>query len=83
MNELIPDWLEKEPPPLTPVTSDRMLFLTEKHALPLPIPPQMHNDGNYVISLSQMVRWLGSRAEELGVEVEKSLIIVLVPRPHM
>lgn len=69
LNELIPDWLQNDPPPVTPVTSDRISFLTEKHAIPLPIPPQLHNEGNYIMSLSQMVRWLGSQAESLGVEI--------------
>jgi electron-transferring-flavoprotein dehydrogenase len=46
-----------------------MKFLTSKHAIPMPHPPQMSNKGNYVVSLSQFVRWLGSIAEESGVEV--------------
>ena len=33
------------------------------------LPSQLHNDGNYVISLSSLVRWLGQQAEELGVEI--------------
>ena len=33
------------------------------------LPPQLHNDGNYIISLSQLVRWMGEQAEELGVEI--------------
>ena len=47
-----------------------MLFLTEKHALPIPHPPQMGNDGNYILSLSAFTRWLASIAEnEYGVEI--------------
>lgn len=38
-------------------------------ALRLPVPPQMKNKGNYVVSLSEVVRWLGTRAEALGVEI--------------
>jgi electron-transferring-flavoprotein dehydrogenase len=38
-------------------------------AVPLPPVPLLHNDGNYVISLSQFTRWLGTQAEALGVEI--------------
>jgi hypothetical protein len=46
-----------------------MKFLTSKYAIPMPHPPQMSNKGNYVVSLSQFVRWLGTVAEEAGVEI--------------
>lgn len=69
LNELIPDWQEKGAPLNTPVTSDAMRFLTEKLAIPLPHPPQMNNKGNYIVSLSNFVKWLGEQAEELGVEI--------------
>ncbi|KAK3245134.1 hypothetical protein CYMTET_45282, partial [Cymbomonas tetramitiformis] len=69
LDELFPDWKEQGAPLHTPVVKDSFMFLTEKMALPLPNPPQMHNDGNYIISLSQLTRWLGERAEDLGVEV--------------
>jgi electron-transferring-flavoprotein dehydrogenase len=48
------------------------MFLTEKGSFSFPhflLPNQLHNDGNYVISLSQLVRWLAQQAEELGVEI--------------
>lgn len=71
MNELIPDWKEKGAPLDTPATEDEFLFLaTEKTAIPVwPVPPLMHNKGNYVCSLGQVVRWLGKQAEELGVDI--------------
>ncbi|KAK9237640.1 hypothetical protein V1525DRAFT_388281 [Lipomyces kononenkoae] len=69
LNELLPDWLEDPPSPMTPVKSDKMRFLTEKYSIPLPAPPQMHNSGNYIVSLSEVVKWLAGKAEELGVEV--------------
>ena len=53
----------------TQVAEDRMLFLTEKRSVPLPIIPQLNNHGCYTGSLSQVVRWLGSVAEEMGVEI--------------
>ncbi|KYQ99718.1 electron transfer flavoprotein-ubiquinone oxidoreductase [Tieghemostelium lacteum] len=69
LNELIPDWKEKGAPLNTPVTTDKFVFLTEKMSLRLPTPRLMHNDGNYIISLSNFVKWLGTQAEELGVEL--------------
>src|SRR4051812_21444208 len=66
LNELIPDWKEKGAPLDTPATQDRFLFLTETMAIPMPVPPQMHNHGNYIVSLGNFVRWLGQQAEELG-----------------
>jgi electron-transferring-flavoprotein dehydrogenase len=69
LNELIPDWKEKGAPLNTPVTQDKMLWLTKSTAIPIPHPPQMNNDGNYIISLNQFAKWLGEQAEELGVEI--------------
>jgi electron-transferring-flavoprotein dehydrogenase len=69
LNELIPNWQELDAPLNTPVQEDRMLLLTEKYAIRLPTPPQMHNKGNYIVSLGNVVRWLGQQAEELGVEI--------------
>ncbi len=69
LNELIPDWKEKGAPLKTPVTDDRFMFLTATKAFKLPTPPQMHNDGNYVVSMGRVVKWLGEQAEELGAEV--------------
>lgn len=69
LDELIPDWKDKGAPLNTPVTSDAMRFLTSTLAIPLPHPPQMNNKGNYIVSLSHFVKWLGEQAEELGVEI--------------
>jgi electron-transferring-flavoprotein dehydrogenase len=73
INELIPDWLAEDNESrftgATPAGGDRMRFLTKSGAFPIPAPPQMHNKGNYIISLSQFVKWLGERAEEVGVEI--------------
>ncbi len=67
--ELFPDWRQMGAPLLTPATDDSFLFLTETASFALPTPPQMHNHGNYVASLGNLCRWLGAKAEELGVEV--------------
>lgn len=69
LNELIPDWREKDAPLKTPATDDNFLFLTKTRAIRLPTPPQMHNEGNYIISLGNLCRWLGGEAEALGVEI--------------
>ena len=69
LNELIPDWKEKGAPLNQPALKDKMYFLTEKAAIPIPHPPHMSNKGNYIVSLSNLVRWLGEQAEELGVEI--------------
>ncbi|EPZ35727.1 Electron transfer flavoprotein-ubiquinone oxidoreductase, mitochondrial [Rozella allomycis CSF55] len=69
LNELIPDWKEKNAPIDTPATRDQMVFLTPKTSIPLPHPPQMNNRGNYIISLSNFVKWLATVAEEAGVEI--------------
>ena len=69
LNELLPDWRELEAPLNTPVTEDEFLYLTETRSFRLPTPPQMHNQGNYIVSLGNVVRWLGQQAEALGVEI--------------
>jgi electron-transferring-flavoprotein dehydrogenase len=69
LDELIPDWKEKGAPLNTPATDDSFLFLTETRSFKLPTPPQMHNHGNYIVSLGSVCRWLGAQAEELGVEI--------------
>ncbi|MBV6319669.1 electron transfer flavoprotein-ubiquinone oxidoreductase [Duganella violaceipulchra] len=72
LTELIPDWKEKGAPLNTEVTEDRVLFLTETKAIKTPnmlLPACFENHGNYVISLGNVVRWLGQQAEALGVEI--------------
>jgi len=72
LNELFPNWKELGAPLNTEVTEDRVLFLTETKARATPqfmIPKMLTNHGNYIISLANLVRWLGQQAEALGVEV--------------
>ena len=69
LNELLPDWKALGAPLNTPATEDRFLFLTASGSWRLPTPPQMHNQGNYIISLGNLCRWLGTQAEALGVEI--------------
>ena len=73
LNELFPDWKEKGAPLLTPVKRDELwLFGSETKGTKFPgfaVPATMHNEGNYIISLGKLVRWLGEQAEALGVEI--------------
>jgi electron-transferring-flavoprotein dehydrogenase len=69
LDELISDWKERGAPLHTPATDDRFLLLTRETSYRLPTPPQMHNHGNYIISLGNLCRWLATQAEELGVEI--------------
>ena len=72
LDELIPDWKEKGAPLNTAVTEYRVLILTESKSYATPsfaIPKALTNHGNYVISLANVVRWLGQQAEALGVEI--------------
>ena len=69
LDELLPDWRERGAPLHTQASDDRFLYLTATRAIQLPTPPQMHNRGNYIVSLGNVCRWLGQQAESLGVEI--------------
>lgn len=72
LTELIPNWKELGAPLNTEVTEDRFLFLSETKAYKTPnflLPTCFQNHCNYVISLANVVRWLGQQAENLGVEI--------------
>jgi len=73
LNELFPDWKELGAPLNTPVKRDDIYLLkTAEAASKLPnalVPKTMHNEGNYIISLGNLCRWLAQQAENLGVEI--------------
>ncbi|MFZ9439141.1 MAG: FAD-dependent oxidoreductase, partial [Hylemonella sp.] len=72
LNELLPNWKELGAPLNQPVSGDDVLFLTESSARRTPdvlVPECFHNQGNYVISLGALTKWLGEQAEALGVEI--------------
>lgn len=73
LNELFPNWKELGAPLNTEVVGDDIfLFGSESKATKVPnafVPKTMHNEGNYIISLGNLCRWLGEQAEQLGVEV--------------
>jgi electron-transferring-flavoprotein dehydrogenase len=72
LNELLPDWKARGAPLNTEVTADEVLFLTATRAYATPswaLPDCLQNHGNYIVSLGNVVRWLGQQAEALGVEI--------------
>jgi electron-transferring-flavoprotein dehydrogenase len=72
LTELFPKWKEMGAPLNQPVTEDIFLMTTENGATRVPnfaLPPCFHNDGNYIISLGNLTRWLGEQAEALSVEI--------------
>nr|WP_277931634.1 MULTISPECIES: electron transfer flavoprotein-ubiquinone oxidoreductase [unclassified Pseudomonas] len=73
LNELFPDWKELGAPLNTPVVRDDIYVLRSPEAsTKVPdffVPKTMHNEGNYIISLGNLCRWLAQQAENLGVEV--------------
>ena len=72
ITELFPDWKERGAPLNQPVSGDEVLFLQPEGAMRTPgwlMPECFHNEGNYVISLGAVTKWLGEQAEALGVEI--------------
>ena len=74
LNELIPDWKEKDAPLDTPVKKDVVKYLINQNiSIPVPLPgilmPNFNNHGNYIMSLANFCRWLAKEAESLGVEI--------------
>ena len=67
--KLFPDLKDADFPFRAPVKQERVALLTSRRAFTLPTPPTMHNTGNYVASLCEIVRWLGERATALGVNI--------------
>ena len=72
LDELIPNWKELNAPINTKVNSEEFLFLTKKKSFKVPnffLPQSLQNHNNYIISLSNLCKWLGEFAENLGVEI--------------
>ena len=69
MRELFPDRAPSDFPFRQPVAGEAVYFMTEGRSQRLPTPPTMHNAGYYTASLCEIVRWLGERAEEAGVNL--------------
>lgn len=73
LTELFPNWKEQGAPLNTPVKGDDVLFYTsETKAIKMPdffVPKPLHNEGNYIVSMANVCRWLAEQAENLGVEI--------------
>ncbi|MBI2277912.1 MAG: electron transfer flavoprotein-ubiquinone oxidoreductase [Dechloromonas sp.] len=72
LSELLPNWQADGAPLNAPVSEDRFFIFSETGATKVPntlLPNCFHNEGNYVISLGNVCRWLGEQAEALGVEI--------------
>ncbi|HEX9726949.1 MAG TPA: electron-transfer flavoprotein:ubiquinone oxidoreductase [Gemmatimonadales bacterium] len=69
LRDLFPDLSDEDFPFRRRVVRDAVYVLNEKRARRIPVPPTMHNTDNYVGSICELVRWMGERAEELGVNI--------------
>jgi electron-transferring-flavoprotein dehydrogenase len=72
LSELLPDWQERDAPLDTPVSNDEFRFLAATGGFALPaalLPNCFRNEGNYIVSLGLVCRWLAAQAEALGVEI--------------
>jgi electron-transferring-flavoprotein dehydrogenase len=70
LDELIPGWRNAPPSVCVPAGKDEFYYLSKNSARKLPTPPQMHNEGNFIVSLSATCAWLGEKASnEFGVEI--------------
>ena len=72
MDELFPDWKARGAPLNQAVTDDELLILSEQSSSTVPswlMPRNFHNDGCYVVSLSNVTKWLAQQAEAMGVEI--------------
>lgn len=69
LDALLPNWRDNPPPICVPARHDEFWLLTHKGHRRLPIPPGMHNEDNFIVSLGAMCAWLAPQAEALGVEI--------------
>jgi electron-transferring-flavoprotein dehydrogenase len=69
LDALLPDWRQAPPPTCVAVQKDEFRFLTERGSYRLPTPPQQRNHGNFIVSLSQLVPWLGAKVEAAGADI--------------
>ncbi|WP_255587674.1 electron transfer flavoprotein-ubiquinone oxidoreductase [Deefgea piscis] len=72
LNQLIPDWQQRAPQLATAVNQDEFFLLDEDTGIKIPqilLPPQLHNNGCFIVKLGEVCAWLSSEAENLGVEI--------------
>lgn len=69
LNKLIPDWKTQKSPIITEVQKDKFYWFSQKKHYSLPVPPQMHNRGNFIVSLSKVCAWLSEYAQNLNINI--------------
>ena len=69
LDALLPGWRENPPPICVPATQDEFWLLSKTGQRRLPLPPGMHNSGNFIVSLGALCAWMAPQAEALGVEI--------------
>jgi electron-transferring-flavoprotein dehydrogenase len=69
LDALAPQWRQSPPSICVPATHDEMHLLTRTAKFRLPLPPQLHNRGNFIVSLGLLAAWLAQQAEALGVDI--------------
>ena len=69
LDALAPEWRQSPPGICVPAVRDEFRLLTRKGSLRLPLPPQLHNRGNFIVSLGLLTPWLAQKAESAGVDI--------------
>ena len=69
LNKLIPDWKNQNSPIITEVQKEKFYWFSQKKHYSLPVPPQMRNHGNFIISLSKVCAWLSEYAQSLDINI--------------
>ena len=69
LDALLPEWRQSPPAICVPAKRDEFRFLTRTGSTKLPLLPQLHNHGNFIISLGQLTPWMAQKAEGLGVDI--------------
>jgi electron-transferring-flavoprotein dehydrogenase len=69
LDALLPQWRQSPPAICVPAKRDEFRFMTRTGSMKLPTPPQLHNHGNFIISLGQLTPWIAQQAEALGVDI--------------
>ncbi len=69
LDTLAPEWRQMPPGICVPAKRDELRLLTRTRSFPLPMPPQLHNKGNFIVSLGLLTAWLAGKAEGIGVDV--------------
>jgi electron-transferring-flavoprotein dehydrogenase len=69
LDALLPQWRQSPPAICVAAKRDEFRFLTRTGSMKLPTPPQLHNHGNFIVSLGQLTPWIAQQAEALGVDI--------------